>query len=332
MPNLNTKYLGLDLQNPIIVSSSGITGKIETIEQCVQAGAGAIVLKSIFEEDVKQKSNSEENQYNSNYHPEAAAYIHEVSFEHSVHEYLELLEKTKKNIDIPVIASLNCVSPDGWGDFTHWIEEKGADALELNIFILPKDFSESANSIEDRYVKIIKEIKKRTKLAVAVKIAALFTNIGNFANKLVKAGADSLVLFNRFASIKPLDFTHSDSLKEGQWLSHPGEKSLVQYWMSALHKNISCDLSASSGIRNAKDIYNMILAGATTVQLASVLYLQGIPTIKSLINDLNRILTEKSVASLDDIRGKNSSKNNSGKSTHDRLFYYRAISELNKMH
>ncbi len=328
MADLSTTYMGLELKNPIIISSSGLTGTIESIEKCVKAGAAAVVLKSIFEEEILGKTEEEARHYDVNAHPEAELYAKKVSFEHNVEDYLELIRGAKKVSDVPVIASMNCATDGEWTDFASRIEEAGADGIELNLLIFPKSVTQKSHEIEDLYIKIFKEVKKHTTLPIGVKLTSLFTNVGNLAKRLNDEGAAAIVLFNRFQTV----FTEEDEadnpqLEEGKWLSSPGECVLTQKWISKIYNELTCDLSATSGLRSSLDIIRQVKAGAASVQLASVIYLNGLSYINELLKEIEVQLKDLGYESFKEVKGMHSAKN---VNKHSRSRYYKAISVLNQ--
>jgi dihydroorotate dehydrogenase (fumarate) len=331
MIDLSTTYMGMKLKNPILVSSSGLTSTADKVEACARAGAGAVVLKSIFEEDIRAKTREEASHYNESMHPEAHDYVERMSFEHEVHDYLELIQKSKERVDIPVIASMNCSSAGEWTEFATWIEEAGADAIELNLMVFPQDIQSESTEIEKRYLQIFEEVKRRVKIPVSVKLGPLFTNIGNVVKKLSAINADGIVLFNRFQTLYIEEPQLNETkLEEGKWLSHPEEKGFVHHWILKLFGRVEADISATSGIRRGEDILEMILAGASAAQVASILYLQGIDYISILRDQLESGMKQMGFSSLVEAKGRESQVMNENVKTYHRLHYYQAISVLNQ--
>ncbi len=332
MPDLSVNYLGYKLKNPIVISSSGLTSTVESIIECVNAGAGAVVVKSIFEEQIMRETKELESQYQSNYHTEAAEYINRMSFEHSLNEYLQLIKDAKQKAGVPIIGSINAAKFAGWTKFAKRIADAGADAVELNIFIVPDSTDITAQDIEKTYIDIVKDVKKEVNIPVAVKIGPFFTNTGNIVKKLSSAGVDSVVLFNRFQTVSVNEEDLKDTrLKEGRWLSLPEDRDLPKRWIASLYGDVKCDLSATSGIRNGNDIIELIQSGASIVQVASVLYLNGIDYIGKLKSEINNRVEELGHSAIAELKGINSYALNREIVKSDRLQYFRAISALNTL-
>jgi dihydroorotate dehydrogenase (fumarate) len=331
MHDLSVKYMGFELENPIIVSSSGLTSTKEKVLECVKNGAGAVVLKSLFEEQIMNESKNEAEKYDVSYHTEAMAYIDRMTFEQSIGDYLKLIEGCKKEAGVPVIASLNGSTLGGWMEFAKRIEEAGADALELNIFIVPHDINYSGKDIEDTYVKIFKGIKKSINIPVAVKLGPYFTNFGNIAKRISDEGASSIVLFNRFQTVNVDESdTKKPELTEGKWLSYHHEAELSKRWISMLYCNLKSDLSATSGIRTGEDVIDAIKCGASAVQLVSALYLNGLSHISKIKEEMKEVLKKEGRKGLSDIKGL-SCECKSETLLFTRGQYFAAISELNKI-
>jgi len=305
MVNVSTNYLGLSLKNPLIVGSSRLTGELNTLKQCVDKGAAAVVLKSLFEEQIVKEAESKISKNNLEEHyfwfKEAEQKVLDLSFDQNMQRYLDYVLEVKRNVEVPVISSINCVSSKGWPKFASDIEKTGADALELNIGIFPFDIKTSSAEIENTYFDIIKEVKANVNIPVSVKIGPYFTNILSFANGLVEAGADGIVLFNRY--FRPDIDLDSRKLVASDNLSSPDDYLIAMRWIGLLvANNIKCDLVASTGIHNYEAVIKQILAGANAVQLCSTLYLNGIDTIEKINNNLISWMENKGYNSLEDFR------------------------------
>lgn len=305
MIDLKTEYLGLQLKNPIIIGSSRLTGDLKTIKQCVEAGASAIVLKSLFEEQIVLEAESRLRKGINNeiyyWFPEASEKIFGLSKEENLLRYLEYVSSVKKSIDVPVIASVNCSSAKGWPEFAAKIEKAGADALELNIAIFPYNNEKSSEEIEQIYYQVLKDVKKNVNIPVSVKLGYNFTNIGSVASNLVNEGADGLVLFNRYfrpdIDIQTLKLVANDNF------SIPDEHVIPLRWIGLLSgAKLNCDLVASTGIHDHEGVIKQILAGAKAVQIVSTLYLNGIPVIDKILKDLELWMTKKNFTSIEDFR------------------------------
>lgn len=301
--DLTISYLGLKLKSPIIVSSSTFTGNVESISKCAKAGAGAVVLKSIFEEQILSDIKKEEgysNVYDS--YPEALEYLSTFMRGNEIEIYEKLIKESKENVDIPIIASINCTNKGEWISIAKEFQEAGADAIELNIIVYPFDKNISSKDIENEYINILQEVEKNVNIPVSVKIGDHFTNISNMAFDLANAGAKGLVLFNRFYN-PDIDIDQMKAIP-GNALSVPEENSNTLRWISLLSaQQIPCELSASTGIYSGKDVIRQILAGATTAQVCSVLYRNGISYINQMITDIEMWMKKHKFENIQDFRG-----------------------------
>jgi dihydroorotate dehydrogenase (fumarate) len=303
--------MGLKLKNPLIISSSRLTGSYDTIMQCVDAGAGAIVLKSLFEEQIRLEAESKlRNTNDSEYYywfPEAKDHVVGMSVEANLEKYLGFVNHLKQNIGIPVISSINCYSKEGWPNFAKAIQEAGADAIELNIAIFPFSEIQQCGEIETLYVDILKEVKKHVSIPVSVKLGYYFTNLCALAHNLVDAGADGLVLFNRY--FRPDIDIHTMEIVADKYLSTPDELSIPMRWIALMTGNkLNCDLAASTGVHSYEGVVKQILVGAKAVQLCSTLLINGIDVITEIEKDLKRWMEHHHFNSLDDFRGKSLEK------------------------
>lgn len=323
MANLQTEYLGLKLKNPVIVSSSGLTDSVEKIIKLEQNGAGAVVLKSLFEEQINIESG---RMIESESYPEAMDYIFNYTKNNSVEGYLNLIEQTKKKANIPVIASINCISASDWVSFAKKIESAGADALELNAFFVPNDKLKSSEEYETLYYNLIEKIKVNTKLPVAVKLGPHFTNLISLVKNLYYRGAAGVVLFNRFFSpdidINKMKFTTSDVL------SYPSDIRQSLRWVGIIAGlNDTIDISASTGIHDGEAAIKHILAGAKTIQICSVLYRKGPEVISEILNFIETWMKKNNIKSLNEIRGKMSYKNVPDPSVYERAQFMKYFSD-----
>ena len=323
MVNLATKYMGLNLKNPIIVSSCSLTHSAEGVKRCADAGAGAVVLKSLFEEqinaDVKALSDSSVSQF----HTEEWDYIQRMGLDMNADEYLKIIEESKEKVEIPVIASLNCVSNDRWTEFAKYIEAVGADALELNIAVMPRQFDDDPDKIEKHILSIISNVKHNINIPVAVKLGPYFTSMPQVAKAARKAGASALVLFNRFyqTDINIDTLAHESKNK----YSTPAEMSNTLRWISLLYQQIGCSLVGNTGIHRGEDVIKQILVGARAVEVCSTLYMHGLGRINFMLDDIVKWMLDKGYETLDDFRGKMSFKNSKQPDYFERQQYIRAI-------
>lgn len=300
--DLTTKYMGLNLKNPIIVSSSRLTSTVEGVKNCANHGAGAVVLKSLFEEQILDEIDaklSEDSMYF--WYPDAANHVKDISKEHGVKEYINLIKECKKEVDIPVIASVNCITSNEWPSFAKQIEEAGADGLELNIAIFPFDENMESKEIEDKYIEIVKAVKENTSLPISVKIGCFFTNITSMVYRLCSAGISGLVLFNRF--FRPDINIDTETVNYDNILSTSHEMTQSLRWIGSLYKKVKCDMAAATGVHYARGAIKQILAGATAAQVCSILYIKGVPYLETMIEDLKTWMEAHNYKSVDDFRG-----------------------------
>ena len=309
--NLTTKYLGLELKNPVIVSSSRMTGDIESIKKCIDAGAGAIVLKSLFEEQLRIQMESKITNTRGSeiyfWFPEARQQVLEQGIKANMEQYLGFVNSVKSVSSVPIIASINCQTADEWPKFAKAIEEAGADALELNIAIFPFNNSIASCELEEIYLNILKQVKKHVTIPVSIKLGHYFTNLCALVHKLANNGMDGLVLFNRY--FRPdIDI---DTLKvvEDNYFSSPEEISESLRWIALMaENNLSCDLAASTGIHSYVGVVKQLLAGAQVTQVCSTLYLNGIEYLTEIIEGLTNWMMSHNFESLADFRGKSLNK------------------------
>jgi dihydroorotate dehydrogenase (fumarate) len=324
MENLHTTYLGLKLKNPLIAGSCGLTNSLSNIKELAKKGVGAIVIKSLFEEQIhieaeKVIKNGTEGVSTFSHAPdtilsrriydydEAYSYIYDFAKRNTLGKYLYFLDEAKKAVDVPVIASINCVSNQDWHSFAKKIEETGVDALELNIYILPSDWRRTSEDNEKIYYDIIREVRNYVNLPISVKIGYYFSSLAQSVKKLSESGIKGLVLFNRpyntDIDIDKIDLSH------GPIYSTPEEFTHTLRWMSILSGHVSCDLSASTGIHDYKSFIKQLLAGATTVQIASALYKEGFEVIPDILKHTALWMKKHEFNSVDDFRGKLSKTN-----------------------
>ena len=300
MSTINTRYLGLDLSSPIIVGSSNFTSKVESIVEAEAAGAGAVVLKSLFEEQIVSQAHSMSSRES---YPEADDYLQYYTRTNSVDAYLDLIAGARKKVKIPVIASINCFSPKGWIDFALDIERAGASALEVNIFFIPTDKHENSTDSEKVYFRIIDNLKKKLKIPVSVKIGQKFSNILNFVWQMYNHGAAGVTMFNRF--YEPDFDINNLNIVPASVLSNPAEQRYVLRWVGMVSaQDIKIDISASTGVYTGEDAIKYLLAGATTVQVCSALYKRGFTVVSEINETLARWMNNKEFRSISDFRGK----------------------------
>lgn len=308
MPNLETKYMGLTLKNPIVVASSGLTNSVEKIKDLETAGAGAVVLKSIFEEQINNEVSSLINRDPQNQYPEAEDYIWNYLRNNSITHHLELLSEAKKVVNIPIIASVNCMSASEWTVFAKEFEDAGADALELNLFYVPTDRKKTAEEVEQLYLKVVSEVKKKVKIPVSVKIGFYFTNLISMADKLVANGADALVLFNRF--YEPDINIEKMELVASEVFSSPADIRRSLRWIGLISSQLpKVEIAAGTGIHDGEAVIKQLLAGAQVTQVCSSVYINGSQVIAGMLNDLRTFMRKWNFKKIDEFRGRLSYKN-----------------------
>lgn len=301
--DLSTTYMGLKLRNPLIVSSSRITSSVDDIKKCSDYGAGAIVLKSLFEEQFLANSNRLMDQDQKYFwYPEAIDFINEHSKDYGIKNYLKLIRDAKSVTNIPIIASVNCVTALEWPRYAKELEEAGADGIELNVFIVPKDEKIASLELEDLYVKVVEEVKKYVSIPVAIKIGPFFTNGFNMTNRLCQAGVDGIVVFNRF--YRPDIDIDSEEISRPNYLSCPQEMGQPLRWVSLFSSRVKCDIAGNTGIHEGSGMIKMLLAGASAVQVCSTLYVNGLGYIDTMVNDLKKWMTWKGYNNIDEFKGK----------------------------
>ncbi len=304
MINLETTYLGLKLNNPVVVSSSGLTNSISKIKQMESHGAAAIILKSLFEEQINYEVKSLES---SSDYPEAADYIRNYTRAYSVEEYLDLIRAAKKETNIPIIASVNCVSASDWVVFSSKIQEAGADALELNVYFLPNDKNLASEKYEQLYFELVGNVQQYISIPLAVKLGNQFTNPVGMVNRLQSSGVQGVVLFNRF--YEPDIDIDNLNLTSAEVFSLPEDLRTSLRWVGIISDKVSnIDIAASTGIHDGKAVIKQLLAGANVTQICSTLYKNGLGQITNIIEELTTWMDAKGFQEIDNFRGKMSYK------------------------
>lgn len=343
MNDLSTSYLGIPLRNPIIVASSRLTGTVDGVRKCAAAGAGAVVLKSLFEEQINAETNQLNQYADLSGHGEAYDYLQGYGVELGPEEYLQLVREAKAAVTVPIIASLNCVSSERWADYAKKLELAGADAIELNIGLMPTQAKQEGPAVVDAYFRILHEVKSRVNIPVAMKVGPHFTSFANFADRISHdraeapaysvgwfgknqdvgkttwRGVDGLVLFNRFYRFD-IDID-TLQLAPGIPYSTPAENHYSLRWLSLLFGKVGCDLAGNTGIHDGRDAVKAILAGATVVQICSTLYLNGVEQIAKIEQQLQDWMTQHGHSKLSDFRGKLSQLQSKNPEGHERLQY-----------
>lgn len=327
MISLETTYLGIKIKNPIIVGSSGLTNSVENVIELEKNGAGAVVLKSLFEEQINAASSKtfDEGDF-INYYPEAQDYIHNYSKENDINNYLELIKECKKRVKIPVIASINCISNSDWIDFAKRIEEAGADALELNVFVLPSNIENNSLENEKVYFDIANRITSIVKIPVALKLSYYFSALAKSMIMLSWTNIKGLVLFNRFFS-PDIDIDHME-IKSSNVFSSPSDLSLSLRWVAMVSDSVKCDIAASTGVHDGTAVIKQLLAGAQVVQIASVLYKKGFQEIGVMLNELTDWMKKKDFKTLEAFRGKMSVEHTKNPAAWERVQFMKHFSGI----
>ena len=297
MNKLETTYLGLKLRNPFIIASSGLTNSVDKIKNLEAKGAGAVVIKSLFEEQIRMDAGKVAAQTD---YPEALDYVNFYIKNNSVQEYLDLIKDAKAAVEIPVIASINCVSSKDWVDFAKKIENAGADALEVNIYVLPTDRNASSEKYENIYLEVAEKLKKVLTIPFAFKLSFYITNLVGLVQKLNVPG---IVLFNRLYApdidIDTMKFTSADVF------SSPADIRFSLRWVGIISSKVTkIDIAASTGVHDGKAAIKQILAGATAVQVCSALYKNGIDHLEVMIKDMETWMTKNGYKSINEFKGK----------------------------
>ena len=322
MTDLTTHYLGLKLRNPLIAGSSGLSNSVKGVKEFEDNGAGAVVLKSIFEEEIvfeyqdvlKEAREEGVNMDQFDY------FDYQITGE-KLKKYTALISECKSSVSIPVIASINCVYSHEWTAFAKHLQDAGADALELNMFFLPSDFARTTEEKEKAYFQIIENVKKTVSIPIALKISYYFSNLGPMIQQLSETGIAGLVLFNRFYSpdfdIDKLEVVSSNVF------SNPSDLHLSLRWIAIMAERVSCDLAASTGVHDGNALIKQILAGANAVQVVSSLYKNGKGQIKTMLSTLDEWMTRKGFNRLSDFRGKLSQAKSSNPAAYERVQFMR---------
>jgi len=343
MIDLSCNYLGLQLRNPLIAGSSGLTSSIENLRSIAKMGAGAVVLKSVFEEQIRyetdlliESGHSEIKPWNEvfnsivseteYYYEEAFNYLTNYAREHTLNKYLKFISEAKKAVDIPVIASINCRTEYDWQYFARRIQEAGADALELNIYVLPSDPEKDSAEIEAIYFDIIKEVKKFVTIPVSVKTGYYFSSLARFLMKLADTGISGLTLFNR--PYNPDIDIDTLQISASNVFSNDSEYSNTLRWVALLSGRLKCDIAASTGIHNHQTVIKQLLAGADTVQLVSVLYKQKFDVLPEIISGLESWMKQHNFKSISDFKGLLSRQNVGNFASYERVQFIRLFTGI----
>jgi dihydroorotate dehydrogenase (fumarate) len=327
MSDLTSKYLGLTLKSPLVASACPLTESASNIRELEDAGVGAVVLPSLFEEQLELESRTldEDLWRGTDSFPESQSVLPDLqTYNLGPDGYLNLISGAKDAVDIPVIASLNGVSPGGWAEYARLMEEAGADAIELNIYSIATEPAESAAEVEQGYVDLVRQITRIVRVPVAVKLSPFFSAPANIATRLGEAGAGGLVLFNRF--YQPDFDIESLEVVPRLTLSHPEELLLRLHWTAILFGHVHSDLAITGGVHSATDVVKCMMAGARVAMMASGLLHKGIPHAAYVLADLRRWLDEHEYDSVQQMCGSMSRRSVPDSTTFERGNYMRVLS------
>jgi len=332
-PNLSTEYLGFHLKNPIIASASPSNTDMDMLKDLETAGIAAVVMPSLFEEQVEFEEHefSSLQNFGRESFAEAASYFPEMDdYNTGTDEYLETIERACNTVNVPIIGSLNGVTSGGWTRYAKKIESAGAWALELNMYYLPTDANVTAAEVENNYLKLISEVKSQIQIPLAVKVGPYFSSLANFAKRASEAGADGLVLFNRF--MQPdinLDTMEIDARID---LSHSSEMRLPLRWVAILRGQVEASLAATSGIHSHKDIVKLLMAGADATMITSSILRRGPEVVKAMLEELAAWLKEHGYRSVDQFKGGMSYTNCPDAAALERSNYMKALTSYTGPH
>lgn len=326
MTSLSTTYLGLKLRNPLVVSSSSLCDSPEKLQRLQEAGAGAVVLKSVFEEQIELEAQKLDQSLNAaeNVSAEAAQLFADIPFEIGPGEYLSLIEKSKRAVNIPVIASMNCLHGGTWGTFAKKIAAAGADALELNLYSLQANPEKTGAQVEKEYLDAVAEVRAAVKIPLAVKLSPFFSNIPHMVAQLAARGANSVVLFNRFYQPN-LDIFAMKTVSRLH-LSHPDDSLLPLRWIGLMYGRIpNVEFAATSGIHDGQTALKMLLAGARVAMVCSALFKNKEQHLAHMLAEMEAWMRAKEYATVDEIRGLLSQKSNPEPQAYERSQYIKML-------
>jgi dihydroorotate dehydrogenase (fumarate) len=324
--DLSTTYLGLKLKNPIVPSAGPLSHTLDSMRRLEDAGVAAIVMYSLFEEQIAHEAAELYHylSYGTESFAEALTYFPDVQqYNLGPDEYVELLYRAKKSLAIPVIGSLNGISVGGWMSYAKKIEEAGADALELNVYYIPTDPRISGTDVEDRYIEVLCTVKETVKIPVAMKLSPFFSSMANMARRLDNAGANGLVLFNRF--YQPDIDIETLEVQPNIILSTPHALRLPMRWIAILHGNVKASLAATSGVHTAEDVLKLLMAGADVTMMCSALLKNGPDYIKNVLFDLDRWMIQHEYVSVRQMQGSMSQRSIADPSAFERANYMKAL-------
>ena len=324
MSQLSCSYLGLNLNSPLIAASSPLTADVARMKELEAAGIGAVVLKSVFEEQIEEETAVSTANLNTGSFADADLYFSGYTKNRILDDYPTLLESAKKELTVPVIASLNCLRNGNWYDYAKRLENLGADALELNLFVMPADATDTSSDIETQYLRILSKIARTVSIPVSVKLGSYFTGMAHFLKEASETGIKGLVLFNRYYNI---DFDiERMTLTSADALSSSNEYLQSLRWIALMSKELNVDFSATTGIHTSAETVKMILAGARTVQLCSVLLKNGPEVVIRFCNDITDWMTRKEFRTISDFCGLMAQESSANPQLYERHQYIKFLS------
>ena len=328
--DLSTRYMGLELRNPLVVSPSPLSQTVDAVRELADAGVGAVVLYSLFEEQIRREADriAQIVDAGTESFAESLSYFPTDTVEDpGPGQYLSLLERAAAACDIPIIGSLNGVTPGGWVDYARAMQNAGAAAIELNIYYLPGNVHITGREVEQRHIDVLERVKDRVSIPVAVKLGPHFSSTGEMAMLLDDAGADGLVLFNRF--LQPDIDLDALAFVPRVALSSPAEARLARTWIALLHGRVQASLAATTGVETSDDVAKYLLAGADVVMTASALLRHGPEHAQVLLDGLAAWMARKGFASVDDMRGRLAVPSGTDEAEHARTGYVSALERAN---
>ena len=322
MAELKTTYMGIELDTPVIAASSGLTASVKKVKEFEQAGAGAVVLKSLFEEQILYDSNKMTEGYNADIHADALDFFNGMSSNYFLDEYLSLVEDCKKAVNIPIIASVNCVSDGAWLKYAKRFENVGVDAIELNTFTIPVNKKLSSEDYEEKYYRLAEGIKNAVDIPVALKLSPHFTSLARVLENFADIGIDALVLFNRFyrpdIDIDKMKMSHAPIFSAAE------EISLPLQWIALLSGEIDVDFAATTGVHDAEGVIKQLLAGAKAVQLCSAVYKEGVGVFEKINTEIKNWMDAKGFGKISDFNGRLCQEESNNPEAYERTQYMKA--------
>ncbi|NJN45627.1 MAG: dihydroorotate dehydrogenase-like protein [Candidatus Competibacteraceae bacterium] len=324
--DLSTKYMGLELKHPLMASASPLSGNVDGIKRVEDAGASAVVMFSLFEEQIRHENAAFEHLIESGTESfaESLSYFPTADDYHvGTENYLDIIRRASESVSIPIIASLNGVTDSGWVEYAKQMQEAGAKGIELNIYYIPADLTTSGRDVEQRYLDIVKTVKKAVSVPVALKLSPFFSAFGSMAKQFDDAGADALVLFNRF--YQPDFDLEKLEVMTNLDLSSPGEIRLPLLWIAILHGRLNASLAATTGVHSATEIVKYLMAGADAVMTTSALLKNGVSFLSTLLGELKMWMERREYESVEQMKGSMSQKNVADPSAFERANYIKIL-------